>query len=112
MAITAYSGSGNTENATTPTKYSESQGALTLVSHGEDFVSQGFVTKDNRNVNFERVAVNVENVTAYQTKPAFDPDQDGDIQSQEAVNILDEFKTVQLQFSPEDRELLTQAIIG
>lgn len=58
------------------------------------------------------MAVNVGNVTAYQTKPAFNPDQDRDIQSPEAVTILDEVKTVQQQLSPEEKELLTQAIIG
>ena len=71
-------------------------GNLQLVINGEDFVRNGFVTKDSWKIEFEQVAVNVGNVTAYQTNPPFDPDREEQIQPQEAILVLDEAKTIDL----------------
>lgn len=95
LVLLGCSGDGETKT-TTSTSTSDTQGSLTLVANGEDFVRQGFVTKDDWNLNFERVAVNVAGVTAYQTEPAFDPNQDEEIKFQKALPIVSEVTTVDL----------------
>ena len=53
------------------------QGTLTLVANGEDFVRQGFVSKDGWQINFEHLYVNISEATAYQADSSFQP-QKGD----------------------------------
>ena len=47
-------------------------GQLEIRANGEDFVRQGFVSKDGWTINFEQVLVNLQAITAYQTDPPFD----------------------------------------
>ncbi|HHP7230661.1 MAG TPA: DUF4382 domain-containing protein [Xenococcaceae cyanobacterium] len=74
----------------------ESQGNLSLVANGEDFVREGFVTKDGWQINFERVAVNVGEVTAYQVESGFDPETEAAINSEIAVPLVKEPQTIDL----------------
>ena len=92
VTIAGCSGSGDT----TTVSNTNSQGTLIIVANGEDFVRQGFVTKDDWQIDFERVAVNVGNITAYQTEPAFNPDENTEINATEKVTILDEVTTIDL----------------
>lgn len=48
-------------------------GSLSFTANGEDFVRQGFVTKDGWEIAFDHVYVTLDEVTAYQTDPPFDP---------------------------------------
>ena len=50
------------------------EGTLNLVANGEDFVREGFVTKDGWNMSFDRLDVNVGKVTAYQIDGALNPE--------------------------------------
>ena len=93
LSTTIISCSSENDNTTSS---STDEGTIQLVVNGENFVRNGFVTKDSWKIDFERVAVNVANVKAYQTDPAFNPDQDQEIEAQETVAILDEAKTVDL----------------
>ena len=106
--IAGCSGSGNTTTVST----TDSQGTLIVVANGEDFVRQGFVTKDDWQINFERVAVNVGDITAYQTESAFNPDENTEIEATEKVTILDEVKTVDLAEGTENAEPLAVAQIN
>ena len=65
-------------------------GTLALVANGEDFVRQGFVTKDGWQIDFNHVYVTLDDVTAYQTDPPFDPDQSGELKATEEVTLLEE----------------------
>ncbi|MEB3230941.1 MAG: DUF4382 domain-containing protein [Leptolyngbyaceae bacterium] len=47
-------------------------GSLTLTANGEDFVRQGFETKDGWAIAFDHVFVTVTEATAYQTDPPYD----------------------------------------
>lgn len=47
-------------------------GSLVIRANGEDFVREGFVTKDGWEVSFDHVYVTLAEVTAYQSDPAFD----------------------------------------
>ncbi|MEM9536852.1 MAG: DUF4382 domain-containing protein [Cyanobacteria bacterium P01_E01_bin.45] len=53
---------------------SAEDGTLQIRANGEDFVRQGFVSKDGWQIDFEHVFVNFADVTAYQSDPPFDPD--------------------------------------
>ncbi|MBE9167683.1 DUF4382 domain-containing protein [Pleurocapsales cyanobacterium LEGE 06147] len=87
-----------TETATTQT------GTLTLVANGEDFIRQGFVTKDGWRVNFDRVYVTLADVKTYQTEPPFDPEAGSEIEPQETVVLVDTPTTVDLAEGDEDAE--------
>lgn len=50
---------------------------LVLVANGEDFVRQGFVSKDGWQIEFDHVYVNLSDAVAYSTKSTFEP-QKGD----------------------------------
>lgn len=48
-------------------------GTLVIQANGEDFVRQGFTTKDGWQIQFDHVYVTLAQVTAYQADPPFDP---------------------------------------
>lgn len=48
-------------------------GALEFRANGEDFVRQGFESKDGWIVNFDHIFVSLTNVRAHQTTPPYDP---------------------------------------
>ena len=52
------------------------EGNLTLIANGEDFVRQGFVSKDGWEIEFDRLDVNLSDAVAYSTE-SFEP-QKGD----------------------------------
>ncbi|MEO0376007.1 MAG: DUF4382 domain-containing protein [Cyanobacteria bacterium P01_A01_bin.17] len=62
-------------------------GTLQVAANGEDFVRQGFASKDGWNIRFDHVYVNLEDITAYQTDPPFDPDSEVPLQSTSEVAI-------------------------
>jgi len=62
-------------------------GELTIRANGEDFVRQGFVTKDGWEVSFDHVYVTLADVTAYQSDPPFDAEAGGTPEATETVSI-------------------------
>jgi hypothetical protein len=70
-------------------------GTLALRANGEDFVRRGFVSKDGWQINFDRVAVHLSDVTAYQTDPPYNAEAGGPIQGQTEITLV-EAKTVDL----------------
>jgi len=54
-------------------------GTLQFYANGEDFVRQGFVSKDGWSINFDHVYITLADITAYQTDPPYDPHDGGDI---------------------------------
>lgn len=83
------------EQADATSEATTEQGELEIRANGEDFVRQGFVTKDGWQVSFDHLYVNLADVTAYQTEPAYDPDASGDLQAKAEVS-LDQPVTVDL----------------
>ena len=55
-------------------------GALQLIANGEDFVRQGFVSKDGWHINFDHVYINLSDIAGYQTEPPYDPHAGGEVQ--------------------------------
>ncbi len=62
-------------------------GTLRFVANGEDFVRQGFVSKDGWSVGFDHVYVSLAEVRAYQADPPYDPEAGGDIQADVTVEL-------------------------
>ena len=78
---------------------STEEGTLALVANGEDFVRQGFVSKDGWQINFDRLYVNFSNAAAYSTESSFEP-QKGDtkdsIDYQNKAEFFKSTKTIDL----------------
>ena len=75
------------------------KGTLTLVGNGEDFIRQGFVSKDGWHLSFEHVYVSIAQATAYSTKSVFKPqkgDQKKDIEYQDKIDFLETEQTIDL----------------
>ncbi|MGJ3246409.1 MAG: DUF4382 domain-containing protein [Elainellaceae cyanobacterium] len=92
-----------TETAATDESADGGEGTLELRANGEDFVRQGFVTKDGWQVSFDHIYVNLADVTAYQTDPPYDPDTEGELKANTEVG-LDEPQTVDLAEGDETAE--------
>ncbi|MBK8988751.1 MAG: DUF4382 domain-containing protein [Chloroflexi bacterium] len=56
-------------------------GELAFRANGEDFVRQGFVSKDGWEITFDHVYVNLSDITAYQTDPPYDAHSAAPIES-------------------------------
>ncbi|MBD2461021.1 DUF4382 domain-containing protein [Oscillatoria sp. FACHB-1407] len=107
---------GSTPQATTPeTEQTTSTspeaeaagetGTLQIRANGEDFVRQGFVSKDGWEISFEHLYVNLADLTAYQTDPPYDPQAGGDLQAKQQVTV-EEVKTIDLAEGDENAEPL------
>ena len=70
-------------------------GTLQFHANGEDFVRQGFVSKDGWSINFDHVYITLADITAYQTDPPYDPHTGGNINGKVQVS-LDKVYTVDL----------------
>ena len=102
-----------TQNQTeqeTETESSQNPGTLALVANGEDFVRNGFTTKDDWQINFDKVYVTLTNVKAYQTSSPFDPESDQEIKAEEEVTLITTPETVDLAAGSSDADpiLVTQ----
>jgi hypothetical protein len=70
-------------------------GTLQFYANGEDFVRQGFVSKDGWSINFDHVYITLADITAYQTDPPYDPHSGSNIEGEVEVG-LDNVYTVDL----------------
>lgn len=70
-------------------------GTLQFYANGEDFVRQGFVSKDGWSINFDHVYITLADVTACQTAPPYDPHLGGEMNCAVKVS-LDNVYTVDL----------------
>ena len=97
--------SSNEEPSTTVDN--QSKATLNLIANGEDFVRQGFVTKDGWEMSFDRVEVNLSDVTAYQIQAPFEPtetDNLDNLEYQEKVSLIDTAQIVDLAEGEADAE--------
>lgn len=76
-------------------------GTLEFYANGEDFVRQGFISKDGWSIQFDHVYITLTDIAAYQTAPPYEPQSGADISSQATVN-LDDTYTVDLAEGDED----------
>jgi hypothetical protein len=78
-------------------------GVLQFRANGEDFIRQGFTTKDGWAINFDHVYVTLADITAYQTDPPYDAEAGGDLQATTTAP-LSGTHTVDLAAGDEDAE--------
>ncbi len=92
------------ENSTTNSNKTNNSasGTLALVANGEDFVRQGFVSKDGWRIDFDHVYVTLAQVSAYQSDPPFTAKADSKIQAQETIILVSEPTTVDLATGDEN----------
>ncbi|MFC1848070.1 DUF4382 domain-containing protein [Chloroflexota bacterium] len=76
-------------------------GTLQFYANGEDFVRQGFISKDGWIINFDHVYITLADINAYQTDPPYEPHSDDSINGQVTVS-LDKVYTVDLAEGGED----------
>ena len=77
------------------------KGTLRFDANGEDFVRQGFVSKDGWRITFDHVYVTLAEITGYQTDPPYDPHEGSGIEAKVKA-ILDGVHTVDLAEGGED----------
>jgi len=75
-------------------------GELRIEANGEDFIREGFVSKDGWALTFAHVKLHFAEVRAFQTDPPFDPDQPGSPSIRQEVRLTSLPEVVDLQ-SPE-----------
>ena len=66
---------------------SQEPGTLQFYANGEDFVRQGFVSKDGWSISFDHVFIHLGDVAGYQTDPPYDPHEGGEIDADEEVGL-------------------------
>lgn len=90
-------------------------GSLEFDANGEDFIRSGFVSKDGWTINFDNAFINLANIKAYQTDPAYDPTTTEKIESEQSV-ALDGSFTVDMAKGDENADPIivgkTKAPVG
>jgi hypothetical protein len=76
-------------------------GTLQFNANGEDFVRQGFVSKDGWAITFDHVYITLADITAYQSDPPYDPHAGGEVEAKTQV-ALNGTHTVDLAEGAED----------
>lgn len=95
------------QNASKTIAASAEQGTLTLVANGEDFVRQGFVSKDGWSINFDNLYVNVGEAIAYAAESNFEPqknDTKDSIEYEQKVEFLDRAEVTDLAAGEADAD--------
>lgn len=103
LALAAAISSCGGESPTVDAPADQAEGTLTVRANGEDFVRQGFTSKDGWAIEFDHVYVTLANVTAYQSDPPFDPQVEQEI-SAKATVAASEPTTVDLAEGDESAE--------
>jgi hypothetical protein len=62
-------------------------GTLIIRANGEDFVREGFTTKDGWEIEFDNVFVSLADITAAQTDPPFDPEAGNTLAAKAEVKV-------------------------
>ena len=75
---------------------STDEGTLSLVANGEDFVRQGFISKDGWEINFDHLYVNIGEASAMATESSFEPEKDDTKESIEYESKAEFLSTAQV----------------
>ena len=88
------------------------KGTLEIYANGEDFVRQGFVSKDGWSIQFDHVYITLANIAAYQTDPPYDSETGEAIVSKVSVG-LDRVYTIDLAEGDADADpILVDTVSG
>lgn len=70
-----------------PVSTTAGAGTLEIRANGEDFVRQGFTSKDGWKIVFDHVYVTLADVTAYQTEPPYDAQGNAELKATQQVSL-------------------------
>jgi len=92
-------------------------GTLQFVANGEDFVRQGFESKDGWDISFDHIYVTLSEIKGYQTDPPYDSHDDGATVDAKVTASLSGVHTVDLAAGDADADpllvgQLTDAKVG
>jgi predicted small lipoprotein YifL len=90
VGLTGCGGSGpaaTAPDATETASADDQTGTLLIRANGEDFVREGFTTKDGWEVSFDNVYVALVDIIAAQTDPPFDPEAGGELEAEAQVQV-------------------------
>lgn len=62
-------------------------GTLQFYANGEDFVRQGFVSKDGWSISFDHVFIHLASIAGYQSDPPYDPHDGGELDARGEVGL-------------------------
>lgn len=79
-----FSGCGSSDQNKTAV---EESGVLQFTANGEDFVRQGFISKDGWDITFDHVYVTLSDIIAYQADPPYDADKGGEVHAKIKMNL-------------------------
>ncbi|MBJ7900598.1 MAG: DUF4382 domain-containing protein [Cyanobacteria bacterium RI_101] len=101
------------DNSPAPSSAAQDAGTLAIYANGEDFVRQGFISKDGWKIRFDQVEVTLDQVTAYQSDPPFDPRTEPPADPQAQIKVsLQETKTLDLAQGDEAAEPILVASVA
>lgn len=80
-------------------------GTLQFRVNGEDFIRQGFTSKDGWQIAFDHAYVNIAEAKAYQADPPFNPEVGDSLQATQTVELIDT-KTIDLAAGDENAETI------
>ena len=66
-------------------------GTLLVTANGEDFIRQGFRSKDGWSLSFEQVLISLTNINAYQTDPPYVAEADSRLTIKEKVSLKESY---------------------
>lgn len=78
-------------------------GVVQFRANGEDFVRQGFTSKDGWMICFDHVYITIANISGYQTDPAYEAEQGDNIKVKEKVALAQNY-TIDLAEGDENAE--------
>jgi hypothetical protein len=76
------------EMAASTADHDTGDGQLQVRANGEEFVREGFVTKDGWEIRFDHVFVSLADVMAHQVSAPFDPETDPTLEADESVLLV------------------------
>jgi hypothetical protein len=93
-----------TQPATPEPSEQSDVGTLEIQANGEDFIRQGFLSKDGWLLSFDHVYVTLADINAYQTDPPFNPESDTTAPQATEMVTVSEVHTVDLAAGDESAE--------
>ncbi|MBN1565965.1 MAG: DUF4382 domain-containing protein [Anaerolineae bacterium] len=89
----------------------DATGTLSIYANGEDFVRQGFVSKDGWAITFDHVYITLGAIAAYQTDPPYEAVMGDEISVINEANLPDVY-TIDLAAGDEDAEPILVAEVA
>lgn len=103
LAISGCNSGASDETGQQAQQSAQKTGTLQFIANGEDFVRQGFVSKDGWAITFDHVYVNLSDITAYQADPPYDAHAGGAVQAQNKAALAGTY-TVDLALGDENAD--------